>query len=571
MERTGAMTIERVESIGEFRNWLNQTVGRGGGYAFRGQEDAKWPLACGATRRLRSACVGSSYQDESFRERFLQYHRETLIRPARSYGFGLEGGRELGDLEILAKLQHLGAATGLLDFTRNTLIALWFACQLTMDGNPEPDGRVFVLDTAERRHFRELTPSDAQEKDNLINLVVNPEQDVRDKMSWYWEPPVVQDVAPRILRQHSLFVFGHIDFPVETCQSVIIAGSGKKEILDELAANHDLSAESLFRDVYGFAGVANKHTAKLRPIKIFGDYIDRGTEAFNQENFNAAVNYFSEAVYLRPKSAEVFFDRGRSKASLGQSTNDFLRFQDAIEDYDAAIFNIRRQVWEEIWLVRPAILYARGNARAILNRLDEAVLDYTECVQCKITGNPINALVIAQAYFNCGNVLFTLGHWERASDSFQAAISHSTGLPNNFILHNTSLHNTSLRNSHFNLGNTFVKTENYQSAIKHYGLALEFDASYVPAAANKAAARVLVKDLETVDRESGKSNYNVDHAANMTLVKDALAGCRVEGNLRFAGNVGNSGDISVSTPRLKPGSGSGGDFGFSIPFCWPIE
>ena len=40
-----------------------------------------------------------------------------------------EMGRQLSDLEILAELQHFGAATCLIDFSRSALVALWFACQ----------------------------------------------------------------------------------------------------------------------------------------------------------------------------------------------------------------------------------------------------------------------------------------------------------------------------------------------------------------------------------------------------------------------------------------------------------
>jgi hypothetical protein len=34
---------------------------------------------------------------------------------------------KLSDLELLLELQHYGAATGLVDFSRDFLIALWFA------------------------------------------------------------------------------------------------------------------------------------------------------------------------------------------------------------------------------------------------------------------------------------------------------------------------------------------------------------------------------------------------------------------------------------------------------------
>jgi len=55
------------------------------------------------------------------------YERELLLN-AQHQGYDYDNGRKLSDLELLAKLQHHGAATRLVDFSRNMLVALWFAC-----------------------------------------------------------------------------------------------------------------------------------------------------------------------------------------------------------------------------------------------------------------------------------------------------------------------------------------------------------------------------------------------------------------------------------------------------------
>ena len=92
-----------------------------GTYAFRGQEDIKWPLISSATRRLCTYYKKELHTIPNFQRCYIDYHEDVLLNPARMNGFGIEKGRDLSDLEVLAKLQHFGAATGLLDFTRNRI------------------------------------------------------------------------------------------------------------------------------------------------------------------------------------------------------------------------------------------------------------------------------------------------------------------------------------------------------------------------------------------------------------------------------------------------------------------
>src|SRR5262249_32217684 len=57
----------------------------------------------------------------------LMYDETYLINEARLAGHDVQNGRPLSELELLAALQHYGAVTRLLDFSRNMAVALWFA------------------------------------------------------------------------------------------------------------------------------------------------------------------------------------------------------------------------------------------------------------------------------------------------------------------------------------------------------------------------------------------------------------------------------------------------------------
>jgi hypothetical protein len=80
---------------------------------------------------------------------------KALIERARAAGLG----SGLGELELLARLRHHGAATRLLDCSRNAFVALWFACRWEPDqdgvligfelgGVDKPFPAGFVMDTA---------------------------------------------------------------------------------------------------------------------------------------------------------------------------------------------------------------------------------------------------------------------------------------------------------------------------------------------------------------------------------------------------------------------------------------
>lgn len=139
-------SAESVKSVAEGWQKLQRLTDPEGNYAYRGQENAEWGVESGASRRLNLTNIGRPQDDQ---ERFIRYHETELLDPARMDGYGVEEGRPLSDLELLAKLQHHGAATCLIDFTRNFLVAMWFACQ----PHKEKNGKIFILNTSDEKNF----------------------------------------------------------------------------------------------------------------------------------------------------------------------------------------------------------------------------------------------------------------------------------------------------------------------------------------------------------------------------------------------------------------------------------
>jgi len=129
-----------ITSVAEFQACLQELESDEAGLLYRGQADAVWPVSCSAARRLTQD-PANPIEDQLINTLLVGY-LEYLIAKARMRGFLPPGFSETSpDLELLAQLQHQGAATGLIDFTRQPTVALWVACSDAY----EKDGAVYVL------------------------------------------------------------------------------------------------------------------------------------------------------------------------------------------------------------------------------------------------------------------------------------------------------------------------------------------------------------------------------------------------------------------------------------------
>ena len=187
-----------VTSLGTFIEWVNQLPQLDyGKYLFRGVPNAEYRIQASAYRRPK--------KDARSFEKFLQINKD-LIAEARLRGHGEKDGRKLGDLEILAELQHHGAATCLIDFTYNAQIALYFACQKdskwernSKNTEEAPDGKVYVVHNDPDR-IQKIAPDSLEKQiDKLF----------QESQLYHWEPGYHNN---RVIAQRSIFLFGYSEF-----------------------------------------------------------------------------------------------------------------------------------------------------------------------------------------------------------------------------------------------------------------------------------------------------------------------------------------------------------------------
>jgi hypothetical protein len=115
-------TVGLPESINEIMKIVStHAEKRRNVYIWRGQGNINWPIHSSAYRRLTRT-------KSKVLEKNMQGYEKRLLKQASHQGYRNEDGRVLSDFELLAKLQHHGAATRLIDCSRNLLVALWFTC-----------------------------------------------------------------------------------------------------------------------------------------------------------------------------------------------------------------------------------------------------------------------------------------------------------------------------------------------------------------------------------------------------------------------------------------------------------
>ena len=224
-----------VHSIDSFRERLLPLTGDDEQTClYRGQADVEWPVDCSAVRRLRYQ-LDDQAASESLVDFPLIGYLHHLIDTTRSL-VGIPPS--VSNLELLGQLQHHGAATNLIDFTRNPLIALWFAC----NERHEKDGSVCVLQRSDTTRV-----TDPWTIENTI--LATPRLGYDERQLWHWEPTGI----PRVVEQDAIFVLGSPFIWPTKLSKVRIAATAKNAILEQLDQTYGINEVQLFSDLPGVA------------------------------------------------------------------------------------------------------------------------------------------------------------------------------------------------------------------------------------------------------------------------------------------------------------------------------
>ena len=340
-----------------------------GDYLYRGEPECYEKVSSGLYREY------SDIEAENFDIEVVQ---KEILDAAKRYT------TQTDDFEILTELQHYGYNTNLIDFTTNYNIALFFACDSSLD----KDGRIILL-----------------QKTN---------------------PYLVEPQSPvnRVISQKSIFVRPPEGF-IESAGTVIIPNNLKQPLMEYLRNCQDITAENIYNDLHGFIRYQNVHQSAYVEFYV-------GFTYQNEKDYSKAIKHYSNAIKLNPQMITAYANRGSTYGDNGNLEKAIKDFNKAIElkpDFAGAYYNRGRtyrrngNLEKAIKDFNKAIGLEPGFAEAYTNRgnayiekgdLEKAIKDYDKAIKLEPDD--------ATAYYNRGRTYRRNGDLEKAIKDYSKAI-----------------------------------------------------------------------------------------------------------------------------------------------------
>ncbi len=465
---------KNVRTLKSFIAWVEQF--NDGEYVFRGVSNVKYPIEASTYRRLKDKDGNFRKQEYDTPEKLLKINEE-MLEDARRQGHGRRDGEPLKDLDLLAELQHRGAATCLIDFTKNPLVALWMACREGARGNA--NGKVYAVDISSQLTFQPVTSQLSQEKD--IDHFFQRDENGEYRL-YQWQPNYQKT---RMLAQQSIFLFGGTK--IEPAAECIVFKNSKQTIRNSLEKSVGITEGILFPDFDGFANQRTQNKAYIEPDPQY--YFQRGLDASRERKIDEAIDYYSKGISLKPNNHVLaFFYMGRASVYEFDGKTD-----QAIEDYSKAV---------ELNPDFDIAYYARGELYHNTNKFDMAIEDYSTSIRL----DPDNVKV----HFKRGNTKFAIGQYAEAIADFNEAIRLE---PNSHIYNNRGNAKSALKQYveaiadfdeairlnpndslvYNNRGNAKVRLEQYVEAIADYDEAIHLEPDNAGVYSNRGNAKSALK------------------------------------------------------------------------------
>ena len=380
-----------ARTLNKFIDWTARF--KDGQYLFRGVSTESYKIEASAYRRL-------SETDRNNPSKLLKINKD-LIEKARSLGHDQKDAQQLSDLELLAELQHFGAATCLIDFSRSALVALWFACQ--QGSQTEANGKVYAVRHDDMVRLKTVNPELLKED---IDYFLKPDENGRYPL-YQWQPKLQNN---RIIAQQSVFVFSGAQIEEESV--CVIKTNSKQDILIALDKISGITEANIYPDFDGFARLHAHDEPYIEPDPQ--DYLQRGIEAHQNDNPDDAIAYYTEVIRLDPTDTSIvsiaYYSCGLAYAEKGEVDS-------AIENYNESI------------QLNPDFADAynyRGIAYRNKGEIDRAIEDHDQAIQIKSD----NVLF----YSDRSMTLLQAQEWEKARSDL--TIARNMGVDIITLFHN---------------------------------------------------------------------------------------------------------------------------------------
>ena len=484
---------------------------------YRGQAKADWRPLSGAVRRLKAAHGEELLEDEAaLRKRLDEYQRHRLINPMK-----LISRDELSDIEMLSVLQHNGAATMLLDFTENPLVALWNVCA----EQPDEEGKVFILDV-DNHHIA----MNGRLEENPL--------DVSSTIAYY-EPN--RTLSTRILAQQSVFLVCNPLLPENLFKSIKVPARSKPTLRHYLT-KLGISDEFLFGDVPGMATLNSPHKPLLPKDSVSPEQLlKRGNRAYQEMRYDDALAAYELFVEAFPDVSQPHCLKGDALSALGRFGEAKRAYTKAIENLDRALFAGDRVLSRSEVLVDMMsgfLYFNRGNVQAAIGDHKDAVSDFDSALLEHPTPT-------REAFYNRGNSKFLMQMFAEAYEDFEAASSERGG-----------------GDVALAMGNCKVMIGDFQEALDQYLKGTSSDPEKSATACLKNS-NLVNGILEMLDGHE----YKVRNEDFVVFVEATCLG----GKFPFEGNTGNSGNLPSGMVTAHGGKGYKGVRGFAVEIVPPTK